>query len=223
VKAFIRIALLLLIPCSSVLAEELSPFIKGAELGIVVKGTLYPSTLSKDLSSGLTNRILIRVALLDQTQSLDQRAVEIAIKYDLWDETFAMSIAVDSAVIDSHRYSNIQEVRAVLAHTRLPALFKVNDLRSNKELIVKAEVLLNPLDRERMEKIRKWVAQNSTYTPLDPTSVGSARPAGSSTSNQIFNKIFEQYTVDTDVAAVWKETITSRPFRLIDVPREHHE
>ena len=222
-KALIRAALLGLVLISEVRAEELLPFIKGVELGVVIKGTAYPSTLSKDLSSGLTNRILLRVALLDQTQSLDQKAVEIAIKYDLWDETFAMTISIDSEVVHSHTYSNIQDVRSVLTNTKLPSLFKVDDLRANKELTVKVDVLLNPLDRERMERIRKWVAQNSTYTPLDPTSVGSARPAGSSTSNQIFNKIFEQYTTGTDVAAVWKETITSKPFRLADVPREHHE
>ena len=222
-KALIRAALLGLVLFSNVRAEELSPFIKGAELGIVIKGTAYPSTLSKDLSSGLTNRILLRVALLDQAQPLEQRAVEIAIKYDLWEETFAVTVSIDSEVVRSHTYLNIQDVRVALADTKLPALFKVGDLRANRELTIRAEVLLNPLDRERMEKIRKWVAQNSTYTPLDPTSVGSARPAGSSTSNQIFNKIFEQYTTGTDVAAVWKETITSKPFRLIDVPREHHE
>jgi hypothetical protein len=223
VRAFIRIAVLLLMPFAQGRAAELAPYIKGGELGVAIKGTAYPATLSKDLSSGLTNRILIRVALLDQSQSLDQRAVEIAIKYDLWDENFAVTVAVDGAVIESQTYVSVQDVRAVLANTRLPVLFKVGDLRSNKELAVRADVLLNPLDRERMEKIRKWVAQNSTYTPLDPTSVGSARPAGSSTTNQIFNKIFEQYTTDTDVAAVWKETLTSKTFRLIDVPREHHE
>jgi hypothetical protein len=223
VRAYFHIALLLLISLSDAMAEELSPFIKGADLGIALKGVPYPSTLSKDLSSGLTNRILIRVALLDQSQPIDQRAVEIAVKYDLWDETFAMSVAIDSTVVESHTYVSIEEVRAVLANTRLPGLFRVSEPRASHELAVKADVLLNPLDRERMEKIRKWVAQNSTYTPLDPTSVGSARPAGSSPSNQIFNKIFEQYTTDTDLAAVWKETMTSRTFKPGDLPRDRHD
>jgi hypothetical protein len=223
VRAFIHVALLLLVPFSQGWAEELSPFIRGTDLGVTLKGIPYPGTLSKDLSSGLTNRILIRAALVDQDQPIDQRAVEIAVKYDLWDETFAMSVSIDAAVVESHTYSTIEGVRAVLASTRLPALFKVGEQRANRELLVKVDVLLNPLDRERMEKIRKWVAQNSTYTPLDPTSVGSARPAGSSASNQLFNKIFEQYTADADMAAVWKETIVSKPFKPADLPRDHHD
>jgi hypothetical protein len=223
VRAFIPIALLLLVPFSQGWADEISPFIRGSDLGVTLKGIPYPGTLSKDLSSGLTNRILIRVALVDQDQPIDQRAVEIAVKYDLWDETFSMSVSIDTAVAEAHLYSNIESVRAALANTRLPALFKVGELRANHEVTVKVDVLLNPLDRERMEKIRKWVAQNSTYTPLDPTSVGSARPAGSSASNQLFNKIFEQYTAESDVAAVWNETIVSKPFKPGDLPRDHHE
>jgi hypothetical protein len=53
--------------------------------------------------------------------------------------------------------------------------------------------------------IRKWVAENST------PDVGADQ--GISTSNTIFNRIFEQYADGSDVAAEWRVDVTSPPFR----------
>ena len=41
-----------------------------------------------------------------------------------------------------------------------------------------------------------------------------------SRSNAIFNKIFEQYAQGADVAATWKESLSSKPFRTGDVGDE---
>jgi hypothetical protein len=80
-------------------------------------------------------------------------------------------------------------------------------------------MLLNPIERERIDAIKKWVAENSTYTPADTTGFSDKR-VGSSHSNAIFNKIFEQYAHGADVAATWKESFSSKPFRIGDVGDE---
>jgi hypothetical protein len=75
------------------------------------------------------------------------------------------------------------------------------------------EILLNPVERERIEAIKKWVAENSTYTPADTTGFSDKR-VGSSRSNEIFNKIFEQYAGGAKVVAAWKESAFSKPFKI---------
>jgi hypothetical protein len=77
---------------------------------------------------------------------------------------------------------------------------------------VNADVLLNPIDRERMDRIRKWVAENSAHSPVDPTRPDATAPVGASMSNALFNSIFEQYASGTSVAAAWHETVGSKPF-----------
>src|SRR5262245_3006800 len=78
-------------------------------------------------------------------------------------------------------------------------------------LVLKAEVLLNPIDRERMEAIRKWVEENTAPTTRG---LNGTSPAGntSPSANAIFNRIFEQYAIGGDFAAVWKESLTSQSF-----------
>jgi hypothetical protein len=88
----------------------------------------------------------------------------------------------------------------------LPRLFDAATLPGASDLTLRVEVLLNPIDREKMRMIRKWVAQNST------PEVGGDQ--GLSMSNAIFNRIFEQYADGSDVAAAWRVTVVSAPFRL---------
>ena len=51
-------------PIASAFAAQLTPLLQGGELGVDLKGASLPPTLRKDLVSGLTNRIVIRVTLL---------------------------------------------------------------------------------------------------------------------------------------------------------------
>jgi hypothetical protein len=102
----------------------------------------------------------------------------------------------------------MEQVQSFLRRLPLPRLFATNDLDRSRPLTLSAEILLDPIDRERMDMIRKWVAQNN---------VGPSDIAGSGSSDvavAIFNNIFEQYAKGADIAAVWRETSLSPPFRL---------
>jgi hypothetical protein len=79
-------------------------------------------------------------------------------------------------------------------------------------------MLLNPIERERLEAIKKWVIENNTSIPAD-TSGFSDKRVGSSRSNEVFNKIFEQYAQGADVAASWKESLSSSPFKIPELER----
>jgi hypothetical protein len=201
-------------------AGEIEPFLADGRIGARVRGLAFPATLSKDLTSGLTSRILARVELRSGAQVTAQSAVEITVKYDLWDENFRVIVSVDRRVTRDTLYTSLPDVRAFLQDVRLPGLFATRAPPATEPLALRANVLLNPVDRERMDHIREWVKENSTPAPSDPTSPDAAAPVGAVTSNALFDRIFAQYANGMDLAAVWHELLVSKPFRVDGLPHE---
>jgi hypothetical protein len=193
-------------------AAELTAFVENGQLGIALNNASFPASLQKDLMSGLTNRLLIRITLEQSGHSARQRSAEIAIRYDLWDEAFTCVTRLDGAAQESFRKRSLQEVMAWLDRIRLPRLFAAGDVGNATALMVHAELLLNPIDRERMENLRKWVAENSTRRSLDPA--GALAASDASLANAVFNKIFEQYASGSDVSAVWQQRVATPHFTL---------
>jgi len=212
----LALALLLLLPPAT-FAAELTPFAFEDHLCARILDAAFPEKLSKELTSGLTNRILVRVVLSADDETMGQKSVELAIRYDLWDENFPLVMTVDGTVVDSRTYASLAELRAYLANLTVRGLFRRAEVPAARPLTLRADLLLNPIDRERLEKIRKWVAENSTYTPSGSGGFGGA---GASTSSIIFNKIFEQYAAGSDLATTWQATVTSRPFTVESVSNE---
>jgi hypothetical protein len=110
----------------------------------------------------------------------------------------------------------MDQVQTFLRRLRLPRLFATNALERQRPFTLTADILLNPVDRERMEMIRKWVAQNN----IGPGNLDARN--GGDVAVAIFNKIFEQYAKGAEVAAVWSETSVSQPFRLEELVHESH-
>jgi hypothetical protein len=83
------------------------------------------------------------------------------VRYDLWDEVFALHTLVDGATRNVRTVKSAEEAMAFLRNVRLMGLFARGAPMRAGALVLKAEVLLNPIDRERMEAIRKWVQENT--------------------------------------------------------------
>jgi hypothetical protein len=197
---------------------ELTPVVREHTIGLRVAGTAWPATLTKDLVSGLTNTLLIHVALFSDSHQLDQKTAVVAVKYDLWEETFALTVTVDKAVILAHNDETRPLIEAFLASLELPELFATSEVPRDKAATLRVEMLLNPIERERLEAIKKWVLENNTSIPAD-TSGFSDKRVGNSRSNEVFNKIFEQYAQGAEVAAAWKESLSSKPFKISESER----
>ena len=196
-------------------SAQLLPTLKQSRVGVVIRDLQLPQTFRSDLGSGLTTRILVQVALLQQGRPLEHRAVEITVKYDLWDETFGVTMTLDKVPLPSGTYPRVDDVIAVLSNLKLPDLFAASRLAGPEEFTLAVQVLFNPIERERMEEIRKWVAENSRLTPTDSANVGgSSTPAPSSDSRELFNRIFAQYSAGAAVAAAFTDSAASTPFKL---------
>jgi hypothetical protein len=208
------IALLMLLANVEAEAAEISATLADGKLGARVDALSFPSTLTKELTSGLTNRIYAQVSVNDARATIGQKVVEIAIRYDLWDERFSVVSTMEGTIAESRTLAGLPEVNALLAALPLPRMFEVATLPAGVELTLRVEVLLNPIDREKMHMIRKWVAQNSTPP------VGGRE--GVSMSNSIFNRIFDQYADGSNVAAAWRVAVASAPFRIDSLQNERH-
>lgn len=208
----VRFGCILLLCCAEACGAELSPLLQDQWLGAVVSDVRFPDSLRKDLTSGLTNRILIRAVLSSGGSVVRQQTVEVTIRYDLWEETFATRTVVDDVVVEVSRKRALDDVIALLQRLHLPRLFQSAGLNGNTRYVVRADMLLNPIDRERMKQIRKWVRENSDDTPLGPDAVGARTT--STMSTEIFNKLFEQYASGADLAAAWRDSAVSAPFTL---------
>jgi hypothetical protein len=213
------LVLLLVLAAKTAVPAELTPIARENKLGVDIKGIALPATFPKDLVSGLTNTLLVHVALFSDSQRLDQKIAAIAIKYDLWDETFALTMTINDVVVSVRANSTKQQIDVFLADLQLPDLFATSEVPKGRSATLRVDMLLNPIERERIEALKKWVAENSTYTPADTTGFGDKR-VGSSRSNAIFNKIFEQYARGANVAATWTESLSSEPFKIAGVDYE---
>jgi hypothetical protein len=195
---------LLLLAGADAQAQRVQPVFTGDDCGLELDALDYPATLPRELQSGLTNRLFLRVSVLDGTAVLQQRTAEIAIRYDLWEQTFIATLTVDRAPPESQKLATLADVTAYLAALRIARLFAAHSL-PHRGLVMRAELLLNPIGREKLRMIRKWVADNST------PEVGADRR--SSAANALFNRIFEQYADGSDMAAVWRVDLRSPPFQ----------
>ena len=216
------LALLSLLGANDVRAAQLTPLLQQGELGVDLKGASLPPTIRKDLVSGLTNRIVIRVTLVRSGQPVAQRLVGFAIKYNLWEETFGVKVEVDDIPVSASTGQSLDEVITMLSDLNLPHLFAVAASTPDKSIVLTAEILFDPIEKERMEEIRKWVAENSRPTPADAPGVGGgmAAPPPPSDSRTLFDRIFEQYAAGASVAAAFVDSATSKPFRMEELVNE---
>jgi hypothetical protein len=125
---------------------------------------------------------------------------------------------VNETVILARNDERRPQIEAFLANLELPDLFAASEVPNNGTATLRVEMLLNPIERERLEAIKKWVVENNTSIPAD-TSGFSDKRVGNSRSNEVFNKIFEQYAQGADVAATWKESLSSKAFKFSEVGR----
>jgi hypothetical protein len=198
------------------LAAHLTPTLAKEQLGVLITDARLPRTLADDLRSGLTTRILIQIELLQQARSMGHRDVEVDLRYDLWDDNFETTFRIDGLIVSAQTLGKLQEVTAMLAHLSIPELFPAAGLAGTKDLVMTARLLFNPLEKEQMEEIRKWVTENSRPTPNVATGSGGglAAPQPPSESRTLFDRIFEQYAAGASIAAPFADGATSKPFNM---------
>lgn len=191
-------------------------------VGVTVLQASLPPTVRSDLASGLTNRILIQVVLRKAGAAIAQRMVEVRVRYDLWDETYRMTVSVEGAAGVSSTVRKIEEAIGALENLRFPGLFAAGELAEGGRYELGVRILFDPIEKARMEELQHWVEENSSAASPATAGVGPGAQASPplSPSRSLFDRIFEQYAAGATVAAVWQDSAVSAPFELNDLRRE---
>ena len=216
------LALLCALMAARTPAAQLAPSVSDGRLGASIRALRFPDTFGKDLQSGLTNRIVVHLALLLDSRPVAQEIVEVAVKYDLWDEKYHATVAMDRTVRRIDTLANPADMTAWLADLHFDALFLLQDLTPGRYQL-RADLLLNPVEKERLDQLKRWIAENSTPTSrLHPGSEDPSVPLSGSRSSGMFNSIFELYIKGETVAAPWHIELLSEQFTPAELDHAGH-
>jgi hypothetical protein len=225
-RAGVLAALSILLFASPALGAELTVAREGGSITAVLRGLAFPPTLPKDLESGLTTHLLVRLTLLENGRTEEQRDIDVAVRYDLWDENFPLRETADGSVLRSQVFTTLDQVTRFLENIRLPQALPAARLLPGSTYTLSAQVLLNPIERQRMERLKQWVAENSASeraaTPVSsaPLGNGPSAPPAVAPPESLFDRIFQQYASGLESSSVWRQTLVSAPFRLEDLSRD---
>jgi hypothetical protein len=215
--SLIALSLLLLAPA---MGAELTVSRAGGSITAVLRGLAFPPTLPKDLESGLTTHLLVHLTLLENGRTVEQRDIDVAVRYDLWDENFPLTEGADRTVLRSQVFTTLGQVTQFLENIVLSQALPAGRLVPGRTYTLSAQVLLNPIERERMERLKKWVAENGASerpaTPVSnsPLGNGPSAPAAVAPPQSLFDRIFQQYASGQESSSVWRQTLVSAPFTL---------
>lgn len=188
-------------------SAELKPFIKNDHLGLNITDMDLPPNLKRDLKSGLTNKFLILTTAKCEPNIKLESNLEIAMKYDLWEGSFSATLIQNQGEVKKMKYSSLLDILNYLGKIRLENIFPMKQVSSCKILTITSDILFDPISKEKLEKIKKWVNENSTPNP-----VGTGNTGNLSRSGRIFSQIFEQYANGESVGSFWKTQLLTEPF-----------
>jgi hypothetical protein len=221
--ALAALSILLLNPT---LGAELTASRENGSITAVLRGLAFPPTLPKDLKSGLTTHLLVRLTLLENGRAEEQRDIDVAVRYDLWDENFPLTETAGRTVLRSQVFATLDQVTRFLENVTLPQALSAARILPGRTYTLSAQVLLNPIERERMERLKQWVAENGASerpaTPVSSAPLGSgpSAPPAVAPPESLFDRIFQQYASGLEASSAWRQTLVSAPFTLEGLSRD---
>lgn len=211
--------------CQPALSAQLSISAQASDIKTVVSGVAFPAALPTDLKSGLTNNILIRLELLRDSHVEAHTDVLLAVRYDLWEEVFSVTETAGSSTVFREEFGTIDKVMDFLSRVSLPDVLGLDKRPATEIYRLRARIMLNPIDKERLDNLKRWVAENAGSVGSVDTGApgelgpGLTAPAGAPRPNSLFSRIFQGYS-GTGPAATWLETVESGPFTVKELSHD---
>lgn len=153
---------------ASVRGLEITANIVEQHLKVVASSINYPERIkTKELKSGLPNNISLLVSINWQNNKIFVNRINYQITYDLWDEIYRVQVSDDKQIKSTKSFESNLELLDFISHFELVSKEVVSALVAGQEYQISGQVLVNPVQAERIDKIRTWIA-NSQGHSLDP-------------------------------------------------------
>lgn len=217
-KASSLIIIFNLLLCSFVEAISVMPTQQGRRLGVKIEKIAYPQKLLAELKSGFTNRLIVEIQIQVENKVVGKKQIQLVSKYDLWEETFTLFLVSDGIVLKKQTYTKIAEVIKSLDPLIATDVMAIpSSINSGQSFFLRVELSLNPIEKEKMQEVQKWVRENSTAAASGFSGIIS-RPV----SGKMFADLFSQVAQGQDNAATWRVSAESAPMLWKDL-RESKE
>jgi hypothetical protein len=206
----------------SALALTVSPTLNDGRLSVTVGDINYPkATLDKALKSGLPNNIGLWLTLTRDDKEVYVVHLNYRITYDLWDEVYQVQTNSTTGVESSQMVPSQTQLLSQLSSIALGNVVPGAMLRPQGQYRLKAQVIVNPVQVERIKKIQAWIASSKGFdkpsaNQLGTTGLGqglqsraeqSIATTGVSSAGPRFQKLFdqilEQYMSNEKMPALW--------------------
>ncbi len=190
-------------------ANELTPFRNGDSLGAVLRITDLPNEqLSKNLKNGFTTTLLYNISVKNPKFSGPEKQLVFAVYYDLWNEVFH-STELFGQVKKTTTFKTPAEVISRVEKVVFLPLEALSSLDLNAPTSIVVQVYLDPIQKDRLTAVRKWISENSINTGAEQTRT--------TPSNPLFSALVGEYLNAGLASLSWKTEVRSSAFRISDL------
>ncbi|SFC01486.1 hypothetical protein [Pseudoalteromonas denitrificans] len=214
--------------------------VKNEQLNIKMTDINYPkSILDKELNSGLPNNISLHLSASVQGEKVFIFTLNHQITYDLWDEIYIIKTSTSEKSSHLEVIKTASELREFISNIGMLSSNALKQLEPNVTYEINAQILVNPVNSKRIEKIQNWIATSQGYTynsnesqhnraPLSNESralkVGKIDNISNNSSEnlnaarprfqKLFDQILEQYMSSDEVPALWRSKIIKNDINI---------
>lgn len=233
-KFFLRFLLLVGFSISvnqQVSASEVSLQVTEGGLSLSIKNVDFPiEKIMQEMKSGLPNRVNLMVSIDNKRGNITRRSQVYEIVYDLWDENFKVASHLSGGTVNEVIKSD-KLLIAFLSNYSLPGIIKLPSTNNNSDLTITHRVIFNPIDNERIKKIKDWIQTSQGFevseekqqgnnfaapvatsrtlaSPQGPRGIAQGATSSGPRFKKLFDKILEQNMSADSVAALWKSETT---------------
>ena len=225
---------LLLLASGAASAIDIQPSVKGKHLHAGLSNISYPDRfITKEVNSGLPNQVTVWMTLSEGGKQLHLVNQQLQITYDLWDEVYRVQVNGSGQTSVQFVATDNRALQQRLRHLQLGQLTQLVNLNPALTYRLSAQVIVNPVQTERIRKIQAWLASSKGFTPSEAsgdrqnTSLmrASVRAGGQDVTpetggvrssgprfKKLFDQILEQH-MDDDIPALWRSDVVVVEFQ----------
>lgn len=208
-----RIIFFSLVASLSVFGVELNYKISKKSLVVEAKNIDLPDNISKSLRSGFTNVLVFKITLWKEGKIESESQILNTIVFDLWGEFYSAKRKSEGSDFQL-KTTKENELLTWLKNSDFNLKINsetVRDSRENYEMAIK--VIVDPISKEKREKIKVWLSENRVNVPggslkVDPGSRSGMREIAKDSSTDslrtdVFNQVLDSELSKDEVTGSW--------------------
>lgn len=191
-----KYTLIILILCISPLGRtvDIQLLRNGSHYDLQVSNVPFPQEkFKKDLNSGLSTTLITSLSLFRENALQTKKQLMFKIYYDLWDEVYYFK-SLDGDKVLSTTKLNKTLLNNFLSQYTFPTTITEEESKRISSYTAMFELVVDPINKEKRDKIKKWLAQNQVpaTTSSNISTSNDKLKVDTTTSGTIKRNLFNQ-------------------------------